>query len=248
MNPVVVRIIISFFVAGAWIAGTTLIGERLGARKAGLISNLPSNILISLLFVALTKGPEYASDATAGVPTGMLIDTIFLVVFIFVLKYGIIQALTASLATWAVSAAIVLKVLPPMNFIGSTIAYVIVAVALFIAVRAALPRVAPNKKPTTFSWKIVGIRAFFAGTVVAGAVTIAQFAPPYMTGIFATFPAAFTQATGKILIISSTNLVVYVIFAGILFPLVGPWLGTLVSFAAAFGYILLMGKVLAKVI
>ncbi|TXT42087.1 MAG: hypothetical protein FD137_2300, partial [Spirochaetes bacterium] len=59
---------------------------------------------------------------------------------------------------------------------------------------------------------------------------------------------AFTQATGKILIISSTNLVVYVIFAGILFPMIGPWIGTLVSFAAAFGYILIMGKVLAKVI
>lgn len=262
MSPVAIRIALSFFVAGAWIALTTLIGERLGARKAGLISNLPSNLLISLLFVALTKGPQYASEAASSIPTGLLINTIFLVVFIFVLKFGVVPALLASLATWIISAILVLRVLPPMTFIVSIVLSVVVAILLFIFVRAVLPRTAPERKSIPFSWKVVSIRALFAGTVVAGAVTIAQFAPPYMTGIFATFPAAlgsslvilalsqgraFTQAAGKVLILSSTNLVVYVIAAGILFPRVGPWLGTLISLSLAFAYILGMGKLLAKI-
>jgi hypothetical protein len=261
MSPVAIRIALSFFVAGAWIACTTLIGERLGARKAGLISNLPSNLLISLLFVALTKGPQYAADAASSIPTGLLINTIFLVVFIFSLKFGVLTALLASLATWIISAVLVLRVLPPMTFVVSIVSALVVAILLFIFVRSALPRKAPERKAIPFSWKVVAIRALFAGTVVAGAVTIAQFAPPYMTGIFATFPAAlgsslvilalsqgkaFTQAAGKVLILSSTNLIVYVIAAGILFPLVGPWLGSLVSLCLAFAYILAIGALLTK--
>jgi Protein of unknown function (DUF3147). len=83
MNPVLVRIALSFFIAGFWIAFATVLGERLGSHKAGLIANLPSNILISMLFMGITRGPEYAAAATAGVPMGMMVDSVFLAVFIF---------------------------------------------------------------------------------------------------------------------------------------------------------------------
>ncbi len=261
MSELVIRIGLSFLVAGFWIGGATLIGERLGVRKAGLITNLPSNILISLLFVALTRGPEYASALTAGVPMGMLIDTIFLVVYIFALPFGVWKALALGLTVWALSAALVLGLLPPMGFWTASAIYILGAAALYFLVTARLPRRTPEKKPVSFSWRILGMRAFFAGCVVSGSVTIAQVAPPYMTGIFATFPAvltstmvilslsqgvAFAQATGRILIISSSNIVVYAAVAGLVLPLAGPWLGTLIAFLAALLFILLLGKLIEK--
>ena len=43
------RVVLSFLVAGSWIALVTLLAERLGSRLGGLFANLPSNILISLI-------------------------------------------------------------------------------------------------------------------------------------------------------------------------------------------------------
>ena len=45
----VIKVLISFVVAGIWIAGATLLAERFGSKIGGLITNLPSNILISLI-------------------------------------------------------------------------------------------------------------------------------------------------------------------------------------------------------
>ena len=261
MNPVVIRIALSFVVAGVWIAAATLFGERLGTKKAGLLANMPSNILVSLLFMALTRGPEYVSAATAGVPMGMMVDTVFIVVFIFALRLSLGAALGLSLAAWAACSVFVLVVLPPLGFIESIIAYVIAAILLFLFVQAKLRVGKVEKKPVLFSWKIAALRAFFAGSVVAGAVTLAPVAPPYMTGVLATFPAAltstlvilaksqgkaFAQATGKMLILSSGNIIVYATCAGILFPLIGPWLGTLVSFGVSIVFVLLLGKLTTK--
>ncbi|MCX7028348.1 MAG: hypothetical protein NT061_12895 [Spirochaetes bacterium] len=255
------RIALSFVVAGLWISAATLAGERLGVRRAGLITNLPSNILISLLFVALTKGTDFAVNLTAGVPMGMLIDTIFLVVFMAALRYGTWPALGAALAAWILSAALVVGILPPLGFWTASAIYVVFALLLFRLVTAILPSKTPEKKPVTFSWKVLSIRAFFAGSVVAGAVSLAQVAPPYMTGVLATFPAVlsstivilslsqgpdFARATGRILVLSSTNIVVYAAVAGLFFPIAGPWLGTLAAFAAAFLYIFLLGKLIQR--
>jgi len=262
MNPLFVRIGLSFFVAGFWIALATLLGERLGSRKAGLLANMPSNILVSLLFMGITKGPEYAAASTSGVPVGMMVDSFFLAVFIFMVPKGIWLALVTSLAAWAVSAFSVIMLLPPLSIVASLIAYAIVTAALFMLVHSRLRTLHVEKKPVVFSWKIVSIRAFFAGSVVAGAVAVAQIAPPYMTGILATFPAAltstlvilsrsqgvaFTQATGKILLVSSSNIIVYAGLVSLLFPLLGPWLGTLASFAGSFFFLLLLGRVTAKI-
>jgi hypothetical protein len=102
--------------------------------------------------------------------------------------------------------------LPPLGILASLAAYFIVSTGLFILVHRWLGRPKVEKKPVVLSWKIIALRAFFAGSVVAGAVAVAQVAPPYMTGVLATFPAAltstmviislsqgtlFAQATGK---------------------------------------------------
>ena len=248
--------------AGAWISGATLLGEKLGSKRAGLITNLPSNILLSLIFMALTLGPDYAAATTKGVPVGMTIDTLFTFIFILVAKKGLGKAISISLIVWAITAYVFIELIPPLGMGGAIVLYVLVTSLCFILAERVLRIRAVPHKDTTFSWKQIVLRALFAGTVVAGAVTIAQFAPPYMTGILATFRAVlsstlviftlsqgtdFARATGKILILSSSNIIIYSWIAGLTFPSLGPWIGTVLSFAASIAYVALLGKLIAKI-
>lgn len=155
-----------------------------------------------------------------------------------------------------------IELIPPLGMGGAIVLYVLVTSLCFILAERVLRIRAVPHKDTTFSWKQIVLRALFAGTVVAGAVTIAQFAPPYMTGILATFPAVlsstlviftlsqgtdFARATGKILILSSSNIIIYSWIAGLTFPSLGPWIGTVLSFAASIAYVALLGKLIAKI-
>ncbi|MCX8012702.1 MAG: hypothetical protein N3A02_00230 [Rectinema sp.] len=249
-------------IAGSWIAGVTLLGERLGSKKAGLITNLPSNILVSLLFMALTAGPEYAAASTRGVPIGMAIDTVFVLVFIACVKAGLWVALVAALAVWIGAAWFIVVVLPQPGTLAAIALYATTALGCFAIAEYGMKIKPATRKPVSFSWNIVLIRAVFAGSVVAGAVSVAQIAPPFMTGVLATFPAVltstlviltksqgpeFTRATGKILILSSSNIIIYALVAGLTFVPMGPWAGTLLAFIASLIHIALLSKMLVRI-
>ncbi|HTX71985.1 MAG TPA: hypothetical protein VMC79_04095 [Rectinemataceae bacterium] len=247
----VLHIALSFVIAGTWISLSTMAGERLGTRLGGLVTNLPSNILISLLFMALTRGSGYAAAATGSVPIGMSVDTLFLLVLIAFLPRGTGISLALALLAWLVGATAAIA-LPPIGFGAGIALYAVMCIAAFLVVDQGFKvRVVP-KKALPFRVSTVVLRALFAGGIVASAVAAAQYAPPYVTGILATFPAVllstmviliraqgpdFARATGKVLLISSSNIIIYSIGVWFLFPPLGPWLGTLSSFAMAALYI-----------
>ncbi|HQO45680.1 MAG TPA: DUF3147 family protein, partial [Rectinema sp.] len=139
--------------AGAWISGATLLGEKLGSKRAGLITNLPSNILLSLIFMALTLGPDYAAATTKGVPVGMTIDTLFTFIFILVAKKGLGKAISISLIVWAITAYMFIELIPPLGMGGAIALYVLVTSLCFILAERVLRIRAVPHKDTTFSWK-----------------------------------------------------------------------------------------------
>lgn len=245
-----------------WVSSSTLLAERVGSKRAGLITNLPSNIVLSLIFMALTSGPSYAAQTTRGIPIGMAIDTIFLLAFLLALRWGLGAAIVLSLAVWAVSAFTFVLLLPPLGTLSSMLFYLVVLALCFLLADRVMAITMVPRKPTLFSWKQVVIRGLFAGTVVAGTVTVAQFAPPYMTGIVATFPAvlsttlviltlgqgpAFARATGKILIVTSSNIIVYAAVVGATFVRFGPWLGSALAFCASLAYIAVLSRAVARI-
>jgi len=250
----VLRIALAFVVAGLWISLATLAGERLGTRLGGLIANLPSNILVSLLFMSVTRGPSYAAQTALSIPVGMAVDTLFLLALIAFLPRGLASALAAGLVVWVAAAALA-AFLPPILPPWSILLYVLVCVACFALAEFGFKVRSVPKKAGPFKPAAILVRALFAGTIVAGAVAAAQFSPPYLTGIVSVFPAVllstmtiltraqgsdFARATGKVLIVSSSNIIVYGLAVSLLFPLLGPWWGTLLSFVAAALYVALL--------
>lgn len=246
-SSTIAHLLLAFFAAGSWISLATLAGERLGAKAGGLVVNLPGNIVFSLLFVALTRGSDYASLTAASTPIGMTVDTVFLVAPIAGLSRGLWAGIAAGFGGWVLSAALALSLPMPRPLLGTAI-YIVVSALSFLFADRFLKIHAVPKKPAPFRVSVLLVRALFAGSIVAGAVLIAQFAPPYLTGLAAVFPAtmlstmvilsraqgpAFARETGKILIVSSANIVVYGLISSWLFPLLGPAWGTLCSYAAA---------------
>ncbi len=254
------KTIISFVVAGIWIGGATLFAERLGSKKGGLITNLPSTVLIALVFVALVQDARFAANATDAVPIGMLISTFFLLVFILLLKYGLIKTILLSLSVWFVLAFVAQKI-HLSNIFFNIILYFITAVSSYILLEYVIKIPAKGKKKQKYTPGSFLIRALFAGSVVAGTIIISTFADTYWVGLLSTFPAVmlstmvvltinqgidFARATGKIIILSSTNIIIYAIGISFTYPTLGVALGTIVSFGLALIWILLLHLLLIQ--
>ncbi|MBN1224817.1 MAG: DUF3147 family protein, partial [Candidatus Aminicenantes bacterium] len=46
-----IKLVLSFFVGGAWVAAATLIADKYGTKIGGIIIGLPSTLLVSLFFI-----------------------------------------------------------------------------------------------------------------------------------------------------------------------------------------------------
>ena len=256
-----IHILSSFILAGLWIAGATLLAERLGSRLGGLIANLPSNIVISYIFIALSGDIGYAASATSAVPVGMLIDTIFLLVLILALGRGIVMAVLLSLASWLGLAWLAASV--SVSTVWITVpAYFVITVLIWWFLEHGIHLPAAERVRASFTWRALLVRAAFAGSVVATTVVLSHFLPSYWVGLVSTFPAvllssmviltiaqgpAFARATGKVLVLSSTNIVVYALVIRWAYPVWGVWWGTLAGFAAAVVYVAGMRPLLERI-
>ena len=152
------------------------------------------------------------------------------------------------------------SLLPVTSLITTTIIYVIFASLLYLVTSKfmVIPPVPGSDKNYTILQ--LSARVLFAGGIVATVVLISGFVPPYFVGIVSTFPAVllstmvilvknqgavFARATGKVLIISSSNIVVYGICVYYTFPAFGILWGTVSSFVISFLWILFLNRVMA---
>lgn len=261
-KALITKIILSFVISGVWITFASFIAEKAGSKIGGLISNLPSNILISMIFVAQIHGTDYIPEVVKGVAPGMLIDTFFLVVLIFFLRYKAWLAILASLFTWFLLAYLLNVFQLKVNLATGVFFYFILALLCFIFVEKKFSISSKQQKPKSYRlWQYV-LRALFAGSMVASIVFLSSFLSPFYLGIVSTFPAVllsslvilivnqgneFAMATGKVLIISSTNIVVYALIIAFVYPLVGIFWGTVIGFLGALGWVWMIVPLLKKI-
>lgn len=237
----------SFCIAGVWIALATYMAERLGSRVGGAIANLPSTILVSLVYVALVRSPEYAAQAALAAPLGMAINTIFLFVFVLLLRYHLIIAIAVSMLVWSVLAYTSSLVTLPHIFITSGI-YLAVMILSFLLLERVFKIPSVDKRKAPFKGWVILVRALFAGGVVGTTVLISTFANSFWTGIFSTFPAVmlssmviltlsqgagFARAIGKTMILASVNIIVFAGGVHWLYPTIGIFWGTVIAFVLA---------------
>ena len=243
-NAFLVKIILSFLVGGAWITVITLVAERLGTKIGGMLGSLPSTILVSFLFIAFTQGIDFVTEASRAIPIGIIIDNLFLFALILLLRGNLIIASAISLMLWFALA---------LGFNYFQIIDWAITIPLYLAItliilyilewRMHLPSCPKNYKK--YSTLQLLIRACFSGCVVVTAVIVAKIFGPFWAGIFSAFPAAyvssmiiltltqspdFAQATGKVLLITSSTIIVYALTVCYTYPLLGLLWGTVISY------------------
>lgn len=260
MNQLLVHTLISFLVSGAWIAAVTLVAERVGSRIGGLIANLPSKLLVTLVFLALVNDEAFAIGAARAVPMGMLINALFLFVFVLVVPRGLPAGLGVSLLLWFGLAVTAERF--QLASLGLGIASYLVVTLLtygFLEFALNIPLVAGRRKPA--AKRSMLYRGLFAGGVVGSTVFLSPFVGTYWSGLLATFPAvmltsmtiltlaggpSLARATGKVMLLASTNIIVFTLVVVWSYPVVGMPIGTVVSFLAAAVWVWLLNPLVRR--
>jgi Archaeal/vacuolar-type H+-ATPase subunit I len=254
-------IFLAFVIGGIWISLATILSEKLGSKTGGMVANLPSTILVSLLFIGINQGATFAAQAASAVPIGMIIDTIFLFIFIALVEKGLILATIIALASWFTLAAIS-SPLKELSVWITSLAYLGIATTIFLLTEYRLNIHSLPKTGKAYSNMQLITRAIFAGLVVSGAVTIGRTGNSYWSGLFSTFPAVmlssmviltisagsqFAKATGKVMLITSTNIVVYGWAVTIFYPSLGLFWGTILSYILAAISVYMLRPVVSRI-
>jgi hypothetical protein len=260
MDPIYINVILSFVVAGTWISLSTWLAERLGTKTGGVIALLPSTILVSLLFVALTVNKEFAANAALSVPLGMAMNSISLTAYVLMLKKGLVKATVLSIAIW-VLCALFFRQLRIESVIVTTIIFIVVMSSSYYFLEHIAKIRSVAKRDQKFRVSLIFYRALFAGAVVGSTVIISRFAGHFWTGIFSTFPAVmltsmviltraqgpdFARATAKTMILSSGNIVVYAFAVNYLYKITSLTVATIAAFFLAVLYLVVLSPLLVR--
>lgn len=188
----IIKLILSFLVGGGYAILATVSADRLGSKIGGLISGLPSTVLLGLLFIAWTQNTQAAVEATTLIPAVIGVACFFLITFVLFVKKNIWLALICAFIVWFVL-TYSLFLFHITNFFISLFIYVISSfIAYYYVTRIRkISSVKGNK--IVYTTKLLLIRGFLTGFVVALSVVVAKFGGPIIGGVLTTFPAMFTS-------------------------------------------------------
>ena len=243
----ILRVLAAFLVAGTWITIVTLIADRFGSKLGALLATMPSNIVVSMLFIGIGQGSLFASDAATAVPAGLAVDALFIFIYVLaVKKYGL-KAFIPAIGTWAV----LIYLLGSNNlatFVPGLAAFVVATVVLFVILEYYLKIPSRKANRITVGRNEIIMRAIFSGSVVAAVVIVAAVTNSVWGGLLATFPASwssslflvtrsqggkFAQGFGKVMLFSQWTIIIYAIAVMLAFPVYGPLVGTLLAYLSS---------------
>lgn len=184
------KVVLSFLVGGSYVAGVIWLSERLGSWVGGAVAGLPSTILISLIFIAITSGPKTTQTAVAIVPFMFFATLIYAVIFLeATIKFKKLKrhpgAIFVASIAWLL-AALIVKSLANIPF------FVLVTISLvgLFAFRYWFRRFATTKPIKIPLPRYIHLLRFLVGgAVIAAAVLAARFLGPVWGGIISSFPA-----------------------------------------------------------
>ena len=241
---------LSFVVGSVWVTLTTVAAERYGSRVGGLIGGLPSTSLVSLLFIGLTQTPQAAAEAATIIPLVQGINSLFVVIYLQVVRHGLLRGLASALLAWFTLTSI-LVVSGMRSFWGSVVGWLLLAALCYLAVERWMKVPSHGGARASHAPAQIAYRALFGGAVIAFAVLMGKLGGPLYGGVFATFPAMFlstlavtyrsggaefSRAVAKALMISGViNVPLYAIVVRWLYPELGLALGTAIALAFSCG-------------
>ena len=233
--------------------------EKFGGFIGGVLGTVPSTIIPAAAGVYALEGDESLTASMSVVPIGMLINGVFLGVWIILPKYIASDRLklpitvVSSLLTWAILA--LLSLIIAREVTGGTISEMtlgmigLVLLAILAIMFNLSNRAAPkglNKVPII----ILSIRGIAAGLAIAACLVLAEIGLPFVAGLASAFPAIFLtsmvalwlsqgpqvpQGAAAPMMLGGASVSVYALLAMWLLPSFGIFIGSIIAWFGAVG-------------
>lgn len=178
----------------------TLVIEKFGGLVGGVLGTIPSTIIPAAAGVYLIDGQSGLLSSMSIVPLAMLVNGLFLGVWIILPKYisnyknPLIITTIVSILTWAFFAFIALNIAsfsqasdissPMLGLVGL---FCLALVAIFFNIKTRPSPKGDNKVPVL----ILSIRGVAAAIAIGTALVLAQIGQPLIAGLASAFPAIF---------------------------------------------------------
>lgn len=243
-------VVLSFILTAVWVTIATVVTERMGTKVGAVVITLPSSAVVAFYFIAIEQGPEFAAQAAVVVPAEMGINVVFLGLFVAMSGRGLPVALAASLGGWTVlSAFLYIADIGDLWISWSVFLALIAGTTVWL--RSSYSFSQQPGKHIQYTVGELAFRGLFAGLMISLSVLGAAVGGPVVAGILSVFPAIFTStmvilylrrgreftgAVGTIMVVSSTNVVVYTTVIHFAYPEVGLAWGTAVALAISYAW------------
>lgn len=233
--------------------------EKFGGLIGGVLGTIPSTIIPAAAGVYAIDGEETLVASMSVVPLGMLINGMFLGVWIILPKYinndGYKLPLTTvtSLCIWGVLALISLIVARRVTeglvsefILGFAGLIALAALAILFNLKGASAPKGVNKVP----YFVLSVRGIAAGLAIAACLILAEIGLPFVAGLASAFPAIFLtsmvalwmsqgpqvpQGAAAPMMLGGASVSVYALLAMWSLPSLGVIFGSIVAWFGAVG-------------
>lgn len=260
----IAQILASFFVGGSLITLLSLIAEKTNQNISGIIMMFPTTLVLGFFFLGLTTSAENVSTVIPAtlIPLGIVIFSSVIYIYCSIFFESkvknkmpqILCSLLASIIIWFLLAS-PFAIYKFSNKIIGIIGFLIIVTITHLIFRNKYHELKLPK--TKYTKRQIFIRALFTGCVIATVVFLGKTLNPFWGGIFTMFPAAtfatlivlhFYYAPRQLFFfmksapLGSISLFIYTISIMLLFPKLGIWTGTLVSYCISLTFGILVIK------
>ena len=246
-------ILLSALFAGMVAILVTVAIERYGGRTGGVLATIPTTIVPAAYgMYSLSNQSEFAQSMSI-VPLGMMVNAVFLLIWMHApQRYGLSLFGTTmlSLIAWAVMGGLSLLIssevqsfgLHPIGYGSSVLALLIVLGVWTTWTSRPAPKGSQPVRPF-----VLALRGFAAAVAIGIAVWFAGLSYPFISGLISTFPAIFLtsmialwlaqgqdvpQGAAGPMMLGGASVGVFAILAIVLFPLLGPAIGSVATWLA----------------
>jgi len=250
MNMSSASILLSALFAGIVATLVTIAIEKLGGRTGGVLATIPTTIVPAALGIYSISGETEFAQSMSIVPLGMMVNAIFLLVWIHApQKFGLslIGTTILSLIVWTLVSSLGLIVSSELHSSGfDSLTYAMSGLGLLIILgiwatwtARPAPKGHRSVRPT-----VLVLRGSAAAIAIGIAVWLSGLSYPFISGLISTFPAIFLtsmialwlaqgqdvpQGAAGPMMLGGASVGVFAVIAIVLFPMFGPVLGSIIT-------------------
>jgi len=260
-------LLIKLGVAMFMVIGITWIAERVSSRFAGVLLGFPLGAGVSLLFIGLEQGSEFAAQSGQWTMQGLTPTLLWCLSYqLLAVKMRqlsrpvtVFLSLVISLCCYLPATLLVTQFSP--NSFPLRLILTLVSLLFFALIFRRINPASCTIRPLPFSWALLVGRALLTGLIILAITESAAHVGIRWSGVFSAFPATIlpvvlilhTHYGSEILCslfrelpMGMLAIVVFSLAVAWSYPIMGIGLGTISSYAIAGAYLLLYEMWLRK--